>query len=78
VTSMRRLNRRLTRWQRYSARYRDRCDYAMPWGQIRAKAAVVDEQERCFWDETPEIWLGGPEGEAALIADVAADFHDPP
>jgi hypothetical protein len=46
MPSLRRLNRRLTRWQRYSARYRDRCDYAMPWGQIYAKAAVVEELER--------------------------------
>lgn len=35
--------------------------------------AFYGEQERRFWAETPEIWLGGPEGEQALIADVFGD-----
>jgi len=80
MPSMRRLNRRLARWQRHARRYRPgrwprnhnvrRCDVRDPRGFIRAYKAWWDERERRFWDETPEIWLGGPEGEAALIADV--------
>lgn len=72
---MRRLNRRLQRWQRYAARY----GYPSPalielsWdpplsGHKRAYRAVQAEEERRFWAETPEVWLGGPAGEAALIA----------
>jgi len=46
---------------------------AMPPGHIRAWNARELERERRFWDETPEVWLGGPAGEAALIADVFGD-----
>lgn len=80
MSSMRKLNRRLRRWQRYVQRYRPgrwprnynvvRCDVHDPPGFLRAYFAVQHEQERRFWDETPEIWLGGPEGEQALITDV--------
>ena len=83
MASMRKLRRRLTRWQRYAQRYRPgrwprnynviRCDVRDPRGFLRADIAVRREQERRFWDETPEVWMGGPEGEAALIADVLAD-----
>jgi hypothetical protein len=82
MASMRRLNRRLLRWQRYARRYRPglwprnynvvRCDVRDPRGFLRAYNAVQHEQERRFWDETPEIWLGGPAGEAALVAGVVS------
>lgn len=45
----------------------------IPLGLARAAAAVDAEEERRFLDETPEIWLGGPKGEAALLADLADD-----
>jgi hypothetical protein len=70
MASMRKLNRRLTRWRRYVERYPAECWHKLPSGYYRAGMAVKAEEERRFWDETPEIWLGGPEGEAALIADV--------
>lgn len=83
MASMRRLNRRLARWQRYARRYRpglwprnhnvERCDVRDPRGFARAHSAVYAERERRFWDETPELWLGGPAGGAALIADVLGD-----
>jgi hypothetical protein len=45
----------------------------MAFGHISAWNAREAERERRVWDEMPEIWLGGPEGEAALIADVLDD-----
>jgi prepilin-type processing-associated H-X9-DG protein len=83
VTSMRQLNRRLARWHRYARRtyWNPRVsrpawmgpNTAMADGHVRARNAREAESERRFWDETPEIWLGGPAGEAALIADVLDD-----
>ena len=82
---MRRLNRRLLRWHRYAHRTYWNPRVTSPrWllprsavlcspGHTRAWDAQQKEQERRFWDETPEIWLGGPEGEQALIADVLDD-----
>ncbi len=56
MTSMRRLHRRLARWQRYARRYRPgrsprnhnvvRCDIRDPRGFLRADTAVRDERER--------------------------------
>lgn len=78
MASMRTLRRRLLRWHRYAAktcwrasrpRGYDR-DAVRPDGHLRAYEAVQELVERRFWDETPEIWLGGPEGEASLIRDV--------
>lgn len=76
MTSLRKLNRRLLRWRRWShgnAPYTYSLDPRpkIPPGHWRAWNAVRAEVDRRFWDETPEVWLGGPEGEAALIADVA-------
>lgn len=80
MASMRKLRRRLLRWDRYAAKTK----HGQPdwWqgevlvaGHYRARRAVEAEDERRFWAETPEIWLGGPEGERALIADVLADDH---
>lgn len=78
MTSMRKLNRRLLRWERYAAKtghesLRVRGSDPRRWlyGHTRAFDAVEIEQERRFWDEAPEVWLGGPAGEAALLADVA-------
>lgn len=84
MASMRRLNRRLLRWRRYADKTYWNPRVATPWwttarsatcspGHTRAWNAVQREVERRFWDETPEVWLGGPEGEAALIADVHSD-----
>jgi hypothetical protein len=78
MSSLRRLNRRLRAWDRYERRYRhvagwDRLRVRVGPGLVRAEWAVHAEEERRFWAETPEIWLGGREGEAALIADVADD-----
>lgn len=73
MASLRRLNRRLLRWQRYMRHYPHEWWIATPPGHDRASSAVADENERRFWAETPEIWLGGPEGEHALIADVLSD-----
>jgi hypothetical protein len=70
VASLARLRRRLLRWNRYVQRYPYSPWIATPPGHDRAASAVADEEERRFWDETPEVWLGGPEGEAALVADV--------
>lgn len=76
MASMRKLNQRLLRWQRYADRVAFNPRIRQPWawqpprGYRRAAKAVEREQERRFWDETPEIWLGGPEGERTLIADV--------
>lgn len=77
MASMRTLRRRLLRWQRYARRYRPglwprnynvvRCDVHDTGGFQRAYRAVQVEQERRFWDETPEVWLGGPGGEEALL-----------
>lgn len=94
MTSLRRLRRRLLRWERYAAktghesprmgRSFSRWSNPASWlrGHCRAFDAVEIEVERRFWDETPEIWLGGPEGESALIADVLGDRyaagHDEP
>lgn len=74
MSSMRKLRRRLLRWQRYDDHI-DRNPYAarrvtVAPGLRRAALAVEREEERRFWAETPEVWLGGPAGEAALIADV--------
>ncbi len=86
MTSMRTLRQRLMRWHRYAAktywspraplrpRGYDR-DAVRPDGHLRAYEAVQSEEERRFWAETPEIWLGGPEGERALIADVLDDIR---
>jgi hypothetical protein len=98
VASLRRLNRRLLRWQRYAIATGWTTDWGklirsrlpaewgynseagqrsyarrnrIPLGLARAAAAVDAEEERRFLDETPEVWLGGPEGEAALLADLA-------
>lgn len=75
MASLRKLNRRLLRWRRWS---RGNAPYTyspnprpkIPPGHWRAWNAVRAEVDRRFWDETPEVWFGGPEGEAALIADV--------
>lgn len=101
MTSMRTLNRRLLRQQRYAVSTGWTSDWSglihsrvpsswpsdevlvrktarrnrVPLGLIRAAAAVDDEQERRFWAETAEVWLGGPDGEAALIADVLDRPH---
>ncbi|MEU7904139.1 hypothetical protein [Actinoplanes sp. NPDC049118] len=85
MTSMRKLNRRLLRWDRYAhrtywnprvtrPRWMGRASIAF--GHRRAWDAREKEQERRFWDETPEVWLGGPAGEAALIAGVCAPCFD--
>jgi hypothetical protein len=85
MASMRKLNRRLLAWRRYAHRTYWNPRVTSPrWlrpgsavlcspGHTRAWDAVQLEEERRFWDETPEIWLGGPAGEAALIADVLGD-----
>lgn len=79
MASMRKLNRRLLRWRRYADHVAFNPRIVQPWawqppaGYRRAARAVEDEVERRFWDETPEIWLGGPEGEQALIADVLGE-----
>lgn len=75
MASMRKLRRRLHRWERYDRRYVGNGDDAqlrvkVPPGFKRAGNAVEREDERRFWADTPEVWLGGPAGEAALIADV--------
>ena len=75
MTSLRKLRRRLLRWKRYTAkttggRGRYGWEYRWPNGHVRAMLAVNAEEERRFWAETPEVWLGGLAGEAALIADV--------
>lgn len=77
MASMRKLRRRLLRWDRYAARLGRpspalmRLSWDAPLrGHARAYDAVEAETERRFWDEAPEVWLGGPSGEAALIADV--------
>lgn len=46
MASMRRLKRRLARWERYTSRYRQSCNFAVPWGYINARAAVSEEYER--------------------------------
>lgn len=77
MTSMRKLNRRLLRWHRYDARIARPLERArrvkVPTGLRRAALAVEAEEERRFWAETPEVWLGGRAGEAAVIADVLGD-----
>jgi hypothetical protein len=82
MTSMRRLNRRLLRWRRYAARtywsprmtqprwMLPRSAVACSPGHTRAWDALQREIERRCWAETPEVWLGGPAGEGALIGDV--------
>jgi hypothetical protein len=75
VASLRKLNRRLLRWRRWSrgnAPYTYSLDPRpkIPPGHWRAWNAVVAEQDRRCWAETPEIWLGGPAGEQVLIRDV--------
>lgn len=78
MASMRKLRRRLLRWDRYAVRYglptSANADHAYArlavTGHRRVYLAVKAEDERRFWDETPEIWLGGPAGEAALIRDT--------
>lgn len=76
MASLRKLRRRTAAWSRYIGRYRNLTTSASdPWphyppGYWRAKGAVDRLVERRFWDETPEIWMGGPDGEAALYADV--------
>lgn len=78
MSSMRKLRRRLRCWDRYAARYglpssvlADAVHIRLSFtGHRRAYLAVKAEDERRFWAETPEVWLGGPAGEAALIADV--------
>ncbi len=82
MASLRKLNRRLLRWERYAARTghlspRARWSDSRRWlvGHCRAFDAVEAETERRFWAETPEIWLGGPEGERSLIADVLEDDY---
>ncbi len=76
MASLRKLRRRMRTWRRYTARYRHLSASARdPWphlppGYWRAQHAVLREEERRFWAETPEIWMGGPEGEQVLIADV--------
>lgn len=102
MASMRKLSRRLLRWQRYAVTTGWTTEWAKlvrsrppaVWsynsepgqrtyarrsrlllGLIQAAAAVEAEQERRAWDETPEVWLGGPAGEAALIADVLDDDY---
>jgi hypothetical protein len=75
---MRKLNRRLVRWRRYVDRWSGTSwKYRPPHGYDRALRAVRAEEERRFWDETPEVWLGGPEGEAALIDDVLDEPYRP-
>jgi hypothetical protein len=39
-------------------------------GLVQAAAAVDVEEDRRFWADTLKVWLGGPAGEQALIADV--------
>lgn len=79
MASLRKLRRRAAVWCRYIGRYRNLTTSASdPWphyppGYWRAKGAVDRLVERRFWDETPEVWLGGPDGEAALIADVLTE-----
>jgi hypothetical protein len=81
MTSLRKLRRRVLRWRRYDRRYcRGQRGWAsihvkIPPGMERAAKAVEREDFRRFWAEQPETWLGGPAGEAALIA---AGLHGPP
>lgn len=74
MASMRKLRRRLLRWQRYDARVRKLvpalADRGLRTGHFRALRAVAEEENRRCWAEAPEVWLGGPEGERALIDDV--------
>lgn len=77
MSSLRKLRRRLLRWERYAAKTghkspRDSWSDARLWlpGHCRAFDAFEAEDDRRFWAETPEVWLGGPAGEAALIRDV--------
>lgn len=80
MASLRKLNRRVVRWQRYADRTYWNPRVTRPhWagpnaviavGHRRAWKAREDEEVRRFLAETPEIWLGGPAGEAALIRDV--------
>lgn len=82
MASMTRLNRRLRRWDRYARKTYWNPQVSPPkWlrfgsavlcapGHVRAWEAREKEAERRFWDDTPEIWLGAPAGEAALIRDV--------
>ncbi|SNY28957.1 hypothetical protein [Paractinoplanes atraurantiacus] len=77
MASLRKLRRRQLRWVRYDNRTarHDRAipPIKVPPGLIRAARRVEAEIDRRFWAETPEIWLGGPEGEAALIDDVLGE-----
>lgn len=77
---MRTLRRRLLHWQRYDARAAKLipvlADRGLRRGHYRAAKAADAEEQRRFWDETPEVWLGGPAGEAALIADVLGEPPD--
>jgi hypothetical protein len=65
MTSMRRLSRRLLRWERYADRVAFNQRIVQPWawqpptGYRRAARAVEAERERRFWEETSEIHLVG-------------------
>jgi hypothetical protein len=82
-SSMRGLRRRLLTWRRYADRtyWNPRVsrphwmgkDPAMSPGHVRAWDAFLAEEERRAWAETQEVWLGGPEGEAALLVDVLGE-----
>ena len=86
MASLRKLNRRLHVWHRYARRtyWNPRItrpawmgpNTAMSAAHIRAWNARELERERRFWAEAPEVWLGGPEGERALIADVLGEEPD--
>jgi hypothetical protein len=58
VTSMRKLRRRLLRWERYDRRYINNTwfpnSYKMPPGLTRAAEAVVVEERRRY-DEVPYV-----------------------
>lgn len=78
MASMRKLRRRLLRWRRYGVKTAGSLrtygwSHRYPSGYVRAMLAVNAEEERRFWAETPEIWLGGPERERALMLDVLGD-----
>lgn len=87
MASMRTLRRRLRRWERYAdqvgGNFSPREFHGSPRsGYWRAFQAVHGVEER-IWEQHG-TWMGGPAGEAALIADVlgccvaGVDGHDGP
>lgn len=59
MASLRRLRRRLLRWERYMRHYPHQWWIGTPPGHDRAASAVADENRRRFWAETRPIRLTG-------------------